>query len=57
MLRMGRGNFAPGQYEQMMMQRGQQPNGMPMTANDLRKNAIQNTRNTQVSATQSMVSL
>lgn len=40
-----RGNFAPGQFDQMQIMQRQQ-NGMPMNANELRKNAIQNNRNT-----------
>ncbi|KAF8854160.1 hypothetical protein BDZ45DRAFT_706695 [Acephala macrosclerotiorum] len=42
----GGGNIMPGQYEQMMMQRGQQPNGMALNPNELRQKAIQNNRNT-----------
>lgn len=44
----GGGNMMPGQYEQMMMQRGQQPNGMALNPNELRQKAIQNNRNTYV---------
>lgn len=46
MLRGLRGNMMPGQYEQMMMQRGQQANGMALNPNELRQKAIQNNRNT-----------